>query len=758
MVRGLIQGINHHSQDKNKPTIVPVSSIPKNGEKLKVIIDGTSLAYLILTAKDKEHSWEFVNGGDYIKYNNKLIEYFKLLEKLGIESTIVFPLPEGTPPINESNNNKWKSKAEDKIKRVSRVRNLLEKAGGSSRGLLDVLPPFIFEEIRDIALRSKIEVHYTRNSVLRYISHSIHNNEADAVIGLNSDYILFSDVNYIPIDSFHTNEQNINVCELLNSKIACELIGLVDPTKLPILSILLGNLFTESFITHKHNMHLIMKIKANQKNPSAYLDGLVLFLNQEDFQGLFNTPPLQELFATDNQFNAAALESLEFFSFDKPLEPEGDSLVIAKVHEHKLPMWAISVFEGGDFWYEPIVDDYIHEVKTSQATLPIRKILYSILGRKTVTEHIPDNEVLTSITVDAEEGIPSLEDLSKFSETKLKTILYQIIHMNFPKPPATKTDPLSKIPEPLYTIGLALRNLVAQCFTENCSASMKINESTPASIKDAKVKSAPPVDLFELRTLAAMAVVLNQIEISKFTFLEYKPRIRRLKVSALYQSILQHIIWLQELFGLKTDKLKPHRIFDGQLFSAIYDVNGDLTQEKFALLYEEPDKIIDLDSKFVNDFLAAILHPFPKDLFDVFAPLPRSLYLSNESLNKAPAPVLLKAVSRFATLLDDDEEEDDAPAPPPPSITIVTPPPPPPSKPVKEKKEEVNEDDELEFLMAAASKKDPSQAPKIVTQQKKKPTTVHKRKVEVTGDSKQVFNKESKNEVKRQLKQKAHDW
>ena len=60
--------------------------------------------------------------------------------------------------------------------------------------------------------------------------------------------------------------------------------------------------------------------------------------------------------------------------------------------------------------------------------------------------------------------------------------------------------------------------------------------------------------------------------------------------------------------------------------------------------------------------------------------------------------------------------------------------------------------------MAAASKKDPSQAPKIVTQQKKKPTTVHKRKVEVTGDSKQVFNKESKNEVKRQLKQKAHDW
>ena len=46
---------------------------------------------------------------------------------------------------------------------------------------------FIFEEIRDIALRSKIEVHYTRNSVLRYISHSIHNNKADAVIGLNSD-------------------------------------------------------------------------------------------------------------------------------------------------------------------------------------------------------------------------------------------------------------------------------------------------------------------------------------------------------------------------------------------------------------------------------------------------------------------------------------------------------------------------------------------------------------------------------------------
>ena len=145
MVRGLTVGIY-----QNKSQIKPdrnVLEIQKKEENPKFIIDGQSLAYHVLTTKDKDHSWEFANGGAYNEYQQKMTDFFNVLKSFNAESVIVFPLPEGTGPVTEGSLAKWNQKAADKLRRVTRVRQLLEKSGTTSRNLLDVLPPFIIPEI-----------------------------------------------------------------------------------------------------------------------------------------------------------------------------------------------------------------------------------------------------------------------------------------------------------------------------------------------------------------------------------------------------------------------------------------------------------------------------------------------------------------------------------------------------------------------------------------------------------------------------------
>lgn len=759
MVRGLTVGI-YHNKSELKPEI-KVSQIVKKEENPKFVIDGQSLAYNILQSKDKDHSWDFANGGDYEIYQEKMASFFKVLTSFKAECVIVFPLPEGTGPVTENSAAKWAQKAADKMRRVNRVRQLLEKAGSSSRNLLDVLPPFMVTEIADTAAKLKVPVIYTRNNVSQFIAKMVSSGEADAVIGLNSDYVIFPGVCYIPIDSFYSNEQDELLCDYMSTSIVSNIIQLTDEKKLVDLSVLLGNDFTEPFVTSKYNIYTLLRIKPNPKYPAALVEGIVEFLNSEEYAGLEETAPFKDIIANDADFKKAIDESRKFFSIEGGLAAEGDSLVRKEVEKSKLPTWAVSIAEGGDFWYDPIVDDYKHEVQTTQVTLPIRKIIYGILERKEVIEHIPTQEEVVEKKVTAEEGIPDLKQLHKMKADKLEKVFYNIAHANFPNPPDHKKDPLAKLEEPVKTVGLALRYLIAQCYTDNQTPFTK----TPAEnkeYKDAGIIGAPPVDYFELRALAAQALCLMLLKVEQYEAPAFKPNLRRIHVAALYQEIMAHMLWLQQFFGQKSDKIKPHRFYDGQIFAAAYDAEGLIGSEKFAPYWAEPEAVVKLEDKRLEPFLKAVLYPFPADLFKTFESVPRSIPTAAFEESKPVVSTIKAGTSAFAGLMDDDEEEDVAIELPP--APVVAPPPPPAAAPKKkEAKPVMDEDEEMAFLLAAAAQKKTSDAPKpkaaAPAPKKNKNKGPARRRVEkVNLNEVRNFNTESKLDAKLQLKQQGFDW
>ena len=759
MVRGLTVGI-YHNRSQIKPDI-KVTDIPKKEENPKFIIDGQSLAFHILTPKDKDHSWEFANGGAYYDYQNKMTEFFEVLSTMNAESVIVFPLPEGTAPVSDSILAKWNQKTQEKLKRVTRVRQLLEKSGTTSRNLLDVLPPFMITEITDTAHKLKIPVIYTRNNVNRFCAKYVQEGEADAIIANNSDYMIFDNVKYIPINSFYHNEENELMCDFFTTEKVCEILQLNDPAKLVDLSVLLGNDFTESFVTSKFNVYTLLHIKPNPKYPANLVEGIVDFLNKDEYEGLDATTPFQEIVSENPEFKAAIEESKKHFDISGPLVEEGDSLVRKEVEKGKLPTWAVSVAENGDFWYVPVIDDYTSSVATTKVTEPIRKIIYGILGRKEVVEHIPVNEEIQTVTVQGEPDLPTMEQLHKMKGDKLEKVFYNIAHANFPKPPDHKKDPLAKLEEPVKTIGLALRYIVAQCFTDNQASYTK----TPAEnkeYKDAGIIGAPPIDYFELRALAAQALCLMLLKVDTFQAPDFKPKLRRIHVSGLYQEVVAHMLWLQQFFGQKSDKIKPHRVYDGQIFAAAYDAEGKIGSEKFAPFFEDPDAVAKLEEKRLEPFLKAVLFPFPADLFKTFESVPRSLNAAAFEEAK-PAPSTIKAAtSAFAALMDDEEDEGEpVQAPPAP---VVAPPPPPPSAPAKKKeaKPVMDEDEEMAFLLAAAAQKKPSDKPrpepKAAPPKKKNRGPAHRRVEKVNLNEVRNFNKESKLDAKLQTKQQGFDW
>ncbi|KAH0794305.1 hypothetical protein GPJ56_001747 [Histomonas meleagridis] len=182
--------------------------------------------------------------------------------------------------------------------------------------------------------------------------------------------------------------------------------------------------------------------------------------------------------------------------------------------------------------------------------------------------------------VKSEEGFPDYNTLQTLKKKKcgmnrLKSTFYNITHCSFPPDfKLPKDDPLLKLEEPIQTCGYALRFLVSQCFASNQVPNSLIKEYSPQSLKDAKVVGAPPLDMFELRSLAVTCVILSLNLGSKFNGPILKPKLRRVKVSAVCQSVVQHLVWLLQLLGIKSPNSKL--IFDGGIFA------GEMSGEKFS--------------------------------------------------------------------------------------------------------------------------------------------------------------------------------
>lgn len=769
MVRGLTVGITHSQVDQ--PIEITIEDMKYKGPNPKVIIDGVSLAYHVVSPSGTPQN-NFALGGNYKLYSKKALEFIATLQTAGFSIVIVFPFADGTPTKapKELSEARWLKKATDKLHRIQRLRNVVEK--GAVKNLMEVLPPMIIPEIAETATSHDIEVIYTRNNVTRFCAKYVAEGKADAVIAQNSDYLVFKDVNYIMIDSIHINTDKKLAFDYLNIEIAAKLLQLNDPEKMFELSVLLGNVYTEPFVVSKYNIPTLLHLKLNSKYQDTLVVNLVEFLNGEEFESVLTTSPTKETIAADDEFKKAIEDSRLFYDINEPLEEEGASDFADKATKGEVPDWTPSIAEGGDFWYEPIVDDYVNPIKTSKITEPLRKIMYAILKRQDVVEHIPGAETIETVEVKAEEGFPDYAKLQslkkrKGGQQKIKDAYNNIAHCCFPiEYKMKKDDPILALDEPIQTCAYALRYLISQCFTNNqIPRTMLQEETAPQSLKDAKVVGAPPLDIFEIKSLAITSIVLCLNLGSKFSGPVLKPKLRRMKVSALYQTTIQHLLWLQQLMGIKSQNSKPHRLFDGDIFSAIYDASGDVQSEKFALFFEDPEKVMKLESTLLKQFMDAVLYQFPAELFDAFNSVPRSFNYSNvEDTTDEPVKEVEVVKSSFSVLLDDSDDEDGAAAPAAPVISTPPPPPPPAKKqqPKKNNKKKQDDDDDMEaFLLAQAQKNSdaPKAAPKVSSKpQPKKKTYVRKVHGSLNQNMTKDFAKESKGEVKRQLKQQGFDY
>ena len=753
MVRGLSDGI--YNSISGKSPEVEMSKIPHQGKNLSFVIDGISLCYLIVTNKDPDHGWEYASGGDYELYAKRMINFFKVLKSANAHCLIVFPLADGTPPVSDALVTKWTNSANETIRRINRTRQFIEK-DYPAKNLLEVLPQFIIDLVVETAGKLRIPVVYTRHNVVRFVARFVASGEADAVIGQDTDYILFRGVKYIPIDSIYHNDSGVLCCDYIDSTFVKDAVGLNEEKYLFDLSCLLGNACTEH-ITDKYNMYVILHCKPDPEDPTLLIDTIVDFLNKDTFQGSLElTNPFKDIISSDQEFKKAIDEAREFYDISADFPKEGDSFARIEVEKGRLPLWSVALDEGSDMWIPPIMDDYREPVSTIAITRPYRQIMYGILGRRIVIEHFATQSKIVSKEIYAEEDMPLIEDLRKMKPEALSVAFYKIAHQTFPKPPEYETDPLIKFEEPVKTVGYALRYIVAQCFTRNSSVYTR-TPSDNVEFREHKIISAPPIDYFELKALAAQALILMMINIDTYKAPEFLPKMRRVHVAALYQSVMAHMIWLQMFFGQKSTSISPLRLFNGQIFAACYNVRGEIGSQNFLNFFSEPEKIKTLESKRLTPFIKAILFPFPNTLFQVFEGSPRSVSISIYEANRV-AP---KTRIAFVPHINDDSEEEDIYIDDVPSVPKGNSgPPPPPSESKKKQKKVENSEDEDEqyaFLLAAASTNSAPRPVQVLQTQKKNKGPARRRVEKVDFNKlKQEFDKENnrrgKESMKREMK------
>jgi hypothetical protein len=280
MVRGLTLAIDNAQSGKTADATL--DNLPKRDRTHKLIVDGLSLAYYVVSPANREHCWDFALSGNYREYQRKVTEFIQMLQSFHINITIVFPLADGTAPISELAASRWQQKATEKLRRVSRLKVCLEKGVTTSRHLLEVLPPLMVQEIAHTAAQRSVKVLYTRNPVVRFAADHVRHGLADAVLGQDSDFMIFENINYIPIESVRREEvrtgsgvvSNLRF-ELYTAAKVAEILELERPSHMFQLSVLLGNHFTEPFVCNKYNVASLLKIKLNPKYPDALAVGVI---------------------------------------------------------------------------------------------------------------------------------------------------------------------------------------------------------------------------------------------------------------------------------------------------------------------------------------------------------------------------------------------------------------------------------------------------------------------------------------------------
>lgn len=755
----MVRGLTHVIDMRRDDFVVGISDFKSTNEKKRFVVDGTALAYFVLRGVegDKHSKWTSSLGGNYEVYKDRLINFFELFKNLEIELRVSLPLPSGTPSGSEDMNPLWSKKAEEKLSKI-RLINILSDDPKNNRSFPEIIPPFLYqliilyvkENVSDF-----VKVVFTCNNLTRYNAISVVEDGYDAVISDNSDYLIFSNVNYIPIDSIHISvEDDKCKCVLYNSKIVCQAIGLEKEEHLFQLSVILGNYYTESFWDKKYNAYQLFKIKQNPKYPQNLLEGLVKVFNDETFESIEKDSRIIPLLEEDADFKSAFEASVKHYSTKEPLLKESESEIRKAVDELLIPAMSVSISQGKELWYDPVVDDYEKEFTTTDYCSKIRSFICSLLTKEPVTEYVPRGLTLETKQVEIESSFPQYLDIRGEKNTKKELSYYRFCHALFPEMPKPASDPINNksdpVKEPFRSMVLALRYILSICYTDMIQEEYRLKKDDPDfdHWNGLKVVGAPPLDPFEIKSIL-YSVVLNH-QLGDLGYKDVRPAHRMIQVQSMYQNTLLHLHWLQQVLGLGyTLDQFTGCYFNGNLFANIYIDSGDPTRFAPRLFTQDVSEVIDQ----CNTLYEYVLSPFPKELMTKFASVPRCIKF--EKQDESALPVIEVHASKFAALASSDDEDGAAE----PVTKTVNAPTPIIALPAqqKKKKEAVNEDEGFDFLMEEAAKNEGVERKETVVSKPKKSKPTHKRVEQIVQNQRNYSTRDDKLTAKMQMKQRGYD-
>ncbi|EAY05903.1 hypothetical protein TVAG_353440 [Trichomonas vaginalis G3] len=701
MVNGLWTGI--FTTESDVQLEIEAKLIPKRGKNHAFVIDGVALAEFILKVRNQSNNCDLWSGGNYDLYALEIIRFFKVLKSINAKAEIVLPLSRLMGNINQFENDASTQAQRYSSKNIFKI-NADDAKNNDIRG---IYPHFIFQVIKETANKLRIPLVYTKFDLKRYIAKIISIGDADACIISDSEYLIFPQIKAIPIDSFYHTESGVLICSYFTDDMVARHVGLVNRQKLVELSIIMGNHFTSPLWNDRYNIYTLLHTQPDPIYPSILMVASVEKINQDYHFFIEELSPFTEIINVDPDLRTAIDKSRAYFDISDDLPSEGDSFCRHESEKGHLPPWAAIVDEGNDLWIDPCYDDYNHDVNALKITIPFREAFCSILSRESVIEHFVYGDGPNTRSVKLDQNIPSLIKVKSLDEQQRYELLYQVIHKNFPTLPLLFDDPINQIEEPMRTSALAIRFLLSTCFTDHQTQYTKITDEQMDLQKKYNIQGAPCLDFFEFKSLVAMSICCVFLDLSNVEIPNMKTSLRKSHVSALYQTTVQHVIWLQQFFDLRRSMIEPERFWNGRLFSLIYESNGKILNKIFGSLFD--NKLLKtLDATRIQPLIKIIMYPFPGELFEAFSGCPRCLPISSFQFSNKKKEVNWKTGEFTEVEVEDTNKRRHiqmAPLPPPVS-----------RKESPKKRQEIDEDEEIAFLQEMAKKN--KGGPKIVEAKK----------------------------------------
>lgn len=383
-----------------------------------VVFDGSSLCHHLYFGVDWAH------GGQYPEFREKVLEYFRRLQRSGVRPVVVL---DGIDYTGEKNAVILRRRKEW----VSHIHcTLANNRMRPHEAVGRVIPMLAMEVFQGALLEMHIPL-YVADGEADYVIVQVANFYLCPVVSRDSDFFVFNvHAGYIPLDRFHW-KQNPIVADIFDRRLFMQQFNLQDESLCYFIPAVAGNDFLPPY-----NIYKVTSGGTNR------LLSLITFASK--FSSL--TCLLCEIPADDRKaLQTSCTKAQQMYDVCTVQDPEEllTSTIFKLPNGADIPVWMLQQYRNGKlplFVMESIVcGKSILRVAVEDAQLPsalasskeLRQHIYAILGRETVTEFYRHGLEITGETNRSESPrctqIPEVSSLPSLRSEERAVLIYRFL-------------------------------------------------------------------------------------------------------------------------------------------------------------------------------------------------------------------------------------------------------------------------------------------------------------------------------------------